>query len=119
MKKIKVTAKEVKSWRGLQLSVGESDLYNLLYTREPIAYTCGVYGWNADIYVIDDVTIISGYRSFGYCVPLEIIKKYNEPAKTYVAKYYEGIINNEELKATLSVLLENFINECKLSKRGV
>lgn len=32
----------------------------------PSWYTCGVYGWNADIYMLDfDTVIVIGYRPFG------------------------------------------------------
>lgn len=33
----------------------------------PYYYTCGVYGWNADVYVLDyNTVIVSGYRPFGH-----------------------------------------------------
>lgn len=32
----------------------------------PNWYTCGVYGWNADIYMLDiDTVLVVGYRPFG------------------------------------------------------
>lgn len=34
------------------------------YLRET-HYTCGVYGWNADIYDCDNFAICTGYRPFG------------------------------------------------------
>lgn len=42
--------------------VGYSDLYHLLRNHEPSAYTCGVYGWNFDVYEVYGVTICTGYR---------------------------------------------------------
>lgn len=35
---------------------------NLLNARH---YTCGVYGWNADIYEFEKFAICTGYRPFG------------------------------------------------------
>ena len=41
---------------------GYCDLSNLLWGHEPIAYTCGVYGWNFDVYEVYGKTICTGYR---------------------------------------------------------
>ena len=38
------------------------DLSYLLRNHSPIAYTCGVYGWNFDVYDIYGLTICTGYR---------------------------------------------------------
>ena len=42
---------------------GYCDLSNLLWGHEPIAYTCGVYGWNFDVYNVYGKTICTGYRN--------------------------------------------------------
>lgn len=42
---------------------GYCDLSNLLWGHEPIAYTCGVYGWNFDVYEVYGKTICTGYRN--------------------------------------------------------
>ena len=48
------------------IKVGYCDLQNALIGIEPNFYTAGVYGWNADVYVIDrDTVIVTGYRPFG------------------------------------------------------
>ena len=44
------------------ISVGYCGLANLLSVAEPIAYTCGVYGWNFDVYNVDGLIICTGYR---------------------------------------------------------
>ena len=32
----------------------------------PTYYTCSVYGWNADVFIIDtDTVVVAGYRPFG------------------------------------------------------
>lgn len=48
------------------IKVGFCDMQDALKWREPNFYTVGVYGWNADVYVIDyDTVIVTGYRPFG------------------------------------------------------
>ena len=44
------------------LSVGYCGLATLLQNHSPIAYTCGVYGWNFDVYEVYGKTISTGYR---------------------------------------------------------
>lgn len=43
-------------------SAGYCDLCHLLYNHDPIAYTCGKYGWNFDVYKVYGLTICTGYR---------------------------------------------------------
>ena len=44
------------------LSVGYCGLATLLQNHSPITYTCGVYGWNFDVYNVYGKTICNGYR---------------------------------------------------------
>ena len=44
------------------VSVGQCDLADLLCYHSPTAYTCGVYGWNFDVYEVYGKTICTGYR---------------------------------------------------------
>ena len=63
--KYKTTKKEVMEnmWT---FYCGYCDYQNILDTITPQAYTCGVYGWNADIYeVSNNIAIVTGYRPFG------------------------------------------------------
>lgn len=41
---------------------GYCDLQYLLRAHDPNAYTCGVYGWNFDVYEVYGLTICTGYR---------------------------------------------------------
>ena len=64
--KTKITKKAIMSAYRNVIKVGYCDLQDALKLREPNFYTAGVYGWNADVYVIDyDTVIITGYRPFG------------------------------------------------------
>lgn len=56
------TTKAIKNGYARMVSAGYCDLSSLLHYVEPVAYTCGVYGWNYDVYDVDGVTICTGYR---------------------------------------------------------
>lgn len=62
MAKAKVTRKWVRN-NFYCISVGYCDLQNLLHYVSPDYYTCGVYGWNFDVYTFGDYAITTGYRS--------------------------------------------------------
>lgn len=62
MVKIKMTRKAITQNFGNIRCEGFCDLQNLLSNHEPIAYTCGVYGWNFDVYDVYGVTLCTGYR---------------------------------------------------------
>ena len=64
--KTKITKKAIMSAYRNVIKVGYCDMQDVLKCREPNFYTAGVYGWNADVYVIDyDTVIVTGYRPFG------------------------------------------------------
>lgn len=64
--KTRITKKAIMSTYSNVIKVGYCDLQDALKGREPNFYTAGVYGWNADVYVIDcDTVIVTGYRPFG------------------------------------------------------
>lgn len=62
--KYRVTAKEIRQEANYRktVSAGYCDLWYLLSGREANAYTCGVYGWNFDVYDVNGITITTGYR---------------------------------------------------------
>ena len=62
MAKIKMTRKAITQNFGNIRRVGFCDLQNLLSNHEPVAYTCGAYGWNFDVYDVYGVTLCTGYR---------------------------------------------------------
>lgn len=88
---------------------GYGDLQTLLQYHEPIAYTCGVYGWNFDVYDVYGVTICTGYRN----MPgerLEGIREYEEKA----SKIYDwrNKMEYDEKRNAIEELLHEF---CKLN----
>ena len=70
------------------IRVGYCDMQDALKWREPDYYTVGVYGWNADVYVIDcDTVIVTGYRPFGNVeLPRNVIDTLNACAESATRK---------------------------------
>ena len=60
--KYKTTRKAVVNGSVNIIRAGYCSLATLLINHEPVAYTCGVYGWNFDVYDVYGVTICTGYR---------------------------------------------------------
>ena len=106
--KFKTTQKAVKEGYRNIIEIGYCDLQFLLNYETPIAYTCGVYGWNSDIYQIDNNTVIvTGYRPFGNVnVDYKLIREYNKKAGKIVLDW--NIINKKEL---LGELLNEFVKK--------
>lgn len=81
--KYKTTTKAVKNGCINVKCAGfcDFDLQYLLQNHSPVAYTCGVYGWNFDVYEVYGVTICTGVRG----MPgerLQGIAEYGQKAKT-------------------------------------
>jgi hypothetical protein len=60
--KYKATNKEIKQGYHTIIQVGYCAIQRLLRHESPVAYTCGHYGWNYDVYDIDGIAIVTGYR---------------------------------------------------------
>lgn len=106
--KFKTTRKAIKENYSDIIEVGYADAQWLLSFREPFAYTYGVYGWNANIYDIDGVAIVTGYRSFGNIKPGYLCTHwYDEKAKEI--RYSD--IGIEEMRKQMDELLNEFIEE--------
>ena len=110
MGKAKVTERFIKQSFPRVIEVGYCGLQNLLSCRDPQWYTCGVYGWNADIYMVDmDTVIVTGYRPFG---------KYNgNPASRKYEEFADEVnkslrfIDYDKRKAELHRLIAEFVKE--------
>lgn len=59
--KYKTTRKAIVNGCANIKCAGFCDLQHLLQNHKPTAYTCGVYGWNFDVYKVYGVTICTGY----------------------------------------------------------
>ena len=103
--KTKTTKKAIMSSFENVIKVGYGDMQYALKWREPNFYTAGVYGWNSDVYVLDDDTVIvTGYRPFGNMeLPKEVIDTLNECAES-VTRYFDYEMAKISLRNNLDEL---------------
>lgn len=104
--KYKTTAKELRKNAYNLRSAGYCDLQNILRAHGANAYTCGVYGWNFDVYEVYGLTICTGYRG----MPgkrLEGIEEYETKAAAVWSDYNKSYDERREA-------VENLLHEfCK------
>lgn len=83
MLKMNVTCKYLRNNFTNIISVPYCDLQDLLRYETPLWYTSGIYGWNADVYLVDiDTCIVTGYRPFGNVHPShELTGTFNRAAQ--------------------------------------
>lgn len=106
-----MTRKEIINRFNYVYSVGYCDLQHLLRYHNKIGYNSGVYGWNFDIYSLDNgnIAICTGYRNTpGKSINREIIRKYEQKARDII---YDYSFNYDEQKKKLNKLLDKFIVE--------
>lgn len=93
MAKIRTTERSIRYNYFNILSVGYCNLQYLFSTTrtEPFAYTCGMYGWNADYYELRSesgriLCISTGYRPIGKSnqATNEIVERYDKKAEQLV-----------------------------------
>ena len=88
--KTKTTMKLIRNnWKNIY-QCGYCELQNIMNGIEPDHYTCGVYGWNCDIYCNFeyDIAITTGYRGMtGKHITNDIIKKYDDIARGILSDY--------------------------------
>lgn len=106
--KYKTTIKALREGACKLRSADYCDLQHLLTNHQPIAYTCGVYGWNFDVYEVYGLTICTGYRR----MPgkrLEGIAEAEEKAMEILSRENKGMTYEEKREA-----VENLLHEfCK------
>ena len=103
--KTKITKKAIMNAYRNVIKVGYCDMQYALRWREPNFYTAGVYGWNADVYVIDCYTVIvTGYRPFGNMeLPRKVIDTLNKCAES-ITHYFDYDIAKSSLRDNLDSL---------------
>lgn len=108
--KYRTTIKAIREGACNPRSVGYCDLQHLLNNHSPNAYTCGMYGWNFDVYEIYGLTICTGYR--GMVGPrCEGIAEYEEKAAKILSWENKEMTYDEKREA-----VENLLHEfCKLN----
>lgn len=109
--KYKTTKRDIMSSYSKVIKIGYCNLQNLVnYSLSASAYTCGVYGWNADIYHVDSSTAIcTGYLPFGNISPdYETVRKYEQAAEKI---RFDSSMNYDDKQSALSALLADFVKE--------
>lgn len=114
MSKVKATQKSIKEAYSNILVIPYCDLQHLLQYEDAYYYTAGIYGWNADIYVHEDVAICTGYRPFGTYYPSRsLVAKYDKLANEYLHDGSSRNMDFQQVKAYLRSLLTAFIREAR------
>ena len=108
--KTKRTMKDIRTQYPAIIKIGYNRLQDLLCIDDPVAYTAGVYGWNADIYPVSSgVAICTGYHPFGNIKPdYETMEKFEKRAHEMCRDLWS---NPEELAAHLHSLQAEFVRE--------
>lgn len=99
--KMEITSKKLKENYNVY-RVSDPGQYGQILGKQPMFYNAGVYGWNYDVYIIDDfrpIAIITGYRTFN-CKVLD----YEKMKKLY--KKFENL----KQAAAKERLINNFLN---------
>ena len=108
--KYKTTAKAIREGAMNPRCAGYCDLSFLLTNHSPVAYTCGVYGWNFDAFVFGDYVITTGYRNLIHDIPVDnkLLKELNEKARILV---YNNKMHYPETKEQIDRLLKEFLDK--------
>ena len=73
--KVKVSRKSIKENFRNVYCLDMSKASTIFYGQSPAYYTSGIYGWNCDVYIINENTAVTvGYRPFGDYLPESIEK---------------------------------------------
>ena len=105
--KFKTTRKEMLQRFNKVIKVPYCKAQNLTRFLDPIAYTCGIYGWSADVYDLGyGVALCTGYKPFGENIDSKFLGELEEKAKliSYSSLPYE------ERRAQVAKLLEEVKN---------
>lgn len=107
--KFKTTCKAIVSGTPANRLVcaGYCGLQNLLVNHEPVAFTCGVYGWNFDVFEVYGMTICTGYRN----MPGRRANNIGEYEAKARAVYDDKGINYDEMGDKIETLLKEFCEQ--------
>lgn len=107
--KVQTTAKYIKQ-NGRPIAFNYCDIYNLMKDYEPAFYTCGIYGWNANIYDFGSFQIVTGYRPFG-------MDSHKIPFRTMEKIVQKDPSRREEISADFITLCEMLASGEKLDEK--
>jgi hypothetical protein len=99
--KYKTTAKAIRNDSRASIAIGYCDACYLLQHRKAEAYTCGQYGWNFDVYRVENVYICTGYRGMvGIKADYDLVHRLNKEAKDASPERCEELLK-ELIETTL------------------
>lgn len=106
----RLTKKDVKEYYKNIVSIGYCDAQYLLTGLNREGWTCGVYGWNADVYEINlNTAIVTGYRPFGNIdSKYKFLKEYEEKAEKI---YLNRTLKRETKLKRIKKLRDEYINK--------
>ena len=107
--KYKTTAKAIRNNAYNVVSAGYCDLQILLQNHSANAYTCGVYGWNFDVYELYGVTICTGYRGM-VGRRANNIEEYEQRARKLM-DYSNKSMTYDEKREALEELVKEFCKQ--------
>ena len=115
MYKTQTSFKHIKQSFTHRICIPYCSAHYLLIDLAPMYYTCGVYGWNADIYYIDfDTVIMTGYRPQSYTafISHNIIDKYEKRAAAiYCSTKYKYDTKRKKIENLRNELINKYIQE--------
>lgn len=95
----------------------KSSLYYLFTNIERLGYNCGIYGWNYDVYKINDFYFVEGYRypNIENYIHYTELKKLNERFRKQQETLYNRFFVDKKIKNdyTYRRLYENLIEKQK------
>lgn len=108
--KYKTTKKAVMEGHYKVIKTSYCAVQYLTMFESPDAYTCGGYGWNADIYEIGGgVALVTGYRPFGNACPAwDKVEGFEQKARRI---YCHKTWKYETKRRKIRELLEQFAEE--------
>lgn len=103
--KYKTTRKAVVENSANIKCAGYGDLSLLLKAHQPNAYTCGIYGWNFDVYDLPGLTICTGYRNMPG-TRANGISEYEQRAREI---WENRVLSYDEQRAKVEEILNEFV----------
>lgn len=105
--KLKTTRKQIEQDSYRIASIGYCEAQHLLKYQSPFAYTAGVYGWNGDYYLVDGVTIATGYRS--------LPASKNTKCDYKIVRVFDDRASKAETAKEIDAILAEFIQAIKIA----
>lgn len=112
MAKMRMTAKEIREADGYHVKLGYCEAQHLLSCTQPIGYTCGVYGWNFDVYLLyvkgERVWLCTGYRGMVGERLDEKVEPYEKEAEQILRDWSNGY---EDRRDKVNALLDDWLTK--------